>query len=619
VCPVSPAAARPRPRFRPLAILASIFVLLASAAACAQSEKESEALAALTDFTEALSRQDANAAAQFTDAPAEAAPMLEEMFAGLGSEHVEVVVQAMTPRNDEVDFTLGSVWHFGEGAYGERLWSNTTKGVATRDESGWRIHWQPDLVVPELTANSSVRFRTTYPDPPGVYGSDGSVLMEQQTVNVVNFDPAGGDPAAAADALAAALGPVVPSLTRQSILEMTASGKGQPVTVVTLRDSDYEPVAAQLAAIPGVAVAQQARLLTADQQLSSPVLDELRATWEEEQQEAAGWAVELVSASGQVERLAGEAAERTSAIRTSLDPGAQLAAQEALSSIPQAAAIVALRPSTGGVLAVAQNDAASSQGPIALTGLYPPGSTFKTITAAAALDAGIVGADETVACPGVAMFEDREIPNDDRFDLGSVPFRTAFARSCNTTMAQLALELPETALHDTAQRFGLGVDYTIPGLTTVTGDVPDTASAAEKVESAIGQGSVTASPFGMAMVAATVANGGAPTPELIESEPATADAQPGPLSEAVLGDLRGMMREVVASGTASQLSDISGLIGKTGTAEFGSGASVGSGSGGAHGWFIGARGDVAFAVFVDDAGSSGPAVEAAGRFIRAIG
>ncbi len=124
-----------------------------------------------------------------------------------------------------------------------------------------------------------------------------------------------------------------------------------------------------------------------------------------------------------------------------------------------------------------------------------------------------------VPCPGTANIEGRVIPNDDSFDLGSVPLHTAFAFSCNTTMGRLAVGLPATALTDAAAQFGLGVDYVTPGLVTVTGNVPEARTPAERVESAIGQGRVTASPFGMALVAASIAHGSTPLPMLVEGRP----------------------------------------------------------------------------------------------------
>src|SRR5690606_17790974 len=130
-----------------------------------------------------------------------------------------------------------------------------------------------------------------------------------------------------------------------------------------------------------------------------------------------------------------------------------------------------------------------------------------TVTVSAALQAGGVNVDTVLPCPGRASIEGRTIPNDNGFDLGAVPLHTAFARSCNTTMAELGVRLPADGLTAAAAQLGLGVDYVTPGLTTVTGKVPAAQNPAQRVEASIGQGAVTASPFGMALVAASLAHG----------------------------------------------------------------------------------------------------------------
>ncbi|MGV0801266.1 penicillin-binding transpeptidase domain-containing protein, partial [Mycolicibacterium elephantis] len=208
--------------------------------------------------------------------------------------------------------------------------------------------------------------------------------------------------------------------------------------------------------------------------------------------------------------------------------------------------------------------------------------------------------DTVVACPGTENIEGRQIPNDDNFDLGQVPLHTAFARSCNTTMGRLAVNLPADALTKAAEQLGLGIDYTAPGMTTVTGTVPVADTAALRVEEGIGQGQVTASPFGMALLAASLARGSVPAPTIVAGQPGTPDRTPEPLAATVAEQVKAMMRETVTDGTATALRDIPGLLGKTGTAEYIDDTH-------AHGWFVGISGDVAFAVFVSDAGSSGPA------------
>jgi cell division protein FtsI/penicillin-binding protein 2 len=270
--------------------------------------------------------------------------------------------------------------------------------------------------------------------------------------------------------------------------------------------------------------------------------------------------------------------------------------------------VIALQPSTGDVLAAALGPTGQSY-PVGLVGQYAPGSTFKTVTTSAALGKGTVHPDDTVACPASTEVDGRVIPNDHDFDLGDVPMHTAFAQSCNTTQAMISRDLDPADLKNTAARLGLGVDFTAPGMTSVTGSVPETGQGAARVESAIGQGQVVASPFGLALMEASVANGGRMvTPSVIQGQKTTSDQHPDPLDPTVVEELRSMMRETVTSGTARSLSDIPGLGGKTGTAEVDGGA--------AHGWFVGTVGDLAFCTFIAGADSSEPAVDLSGRFLR---
>ncbi|NKZ80137.1 penicillin-binding protein [Prescottella equi] len=542
-------------------------------------------------FADALSSGDVQAAADLTSDPAAASTAITAMLDGLNAQG-----RSFTVSENGDAFTLAADWSFGDG----KQWQYSTEGRVDGDV----IAWDPAVLAPGLAAGSTVRFTPTSGTPAEVRASDGQPIMTQQVVTLVDVQ-APADTAA----LARLLNPIVPTITAESLGADLGKSDGKPITAVALREQDVEPVRDQLAAVPGVELVQQTRLLTVDRALSSPVLADLTTVWQEQQDESAGWAVQLVNADGTARRLAGQDAAPVPDIDTTLDLRLQTRAEDALASVPQPAAIVALRPSTGAVLAVAQNAPADAQGAIALTGLYPPGSTFKTVTTSAALQAGKVTPDTVLPCPGTENIEGRQIPNDDNFDVGSVPLHSAFAHSCNTTMGRLAVSLPPDALQQAALQFGLGVDYVTPGLTTVTGTVPTAQTPAERVESAIGQGAVTASPFGMALVAASIANGTTPAPTMIVGKPGVADRSVTPTPADVDAALRSMMRETVTDGTARTLADLPNLEGKTGTAEYGEGTRP-------HGWFVGMDGDLAFAVFVAGADSSGPALEAAGRFLR---
>lgn len=563
------------------------------------SDTEDRLRDTVNGFADALSRADAPAAAALTTDPA-SADVLGTLYASLGKD-VRFAVTGVQRQDDAATFSLAATWKFGPDKATE--WTYTTQGRAKAAGDDWKIQWDAATVAPGLD-DGPLSFSTLVPQPAArVLDRTGADLLTQHIVTLVDIAP-GAD----VDTVAALLNPVAPGITAASLTGDLAAGK--TVTAVTLREEDLAPIQQQLAALAHVTLRPQTRLLATDRALSSPVWAGLTDLWQQRTDAAAGWAVTADTQSGP-RRVGGQDPKPVGDIASTVDIGIQLAAENALAPLSTPAAIVAIQPSTGNLLAVAQNAPADAQGPIALTGLYPPGSTFKTVTVSAALQAGEVTPDSIVGCPGTENIEGRQIPNDDNFDLGDVPLHTAFARSCNTTMGRLAVDLPADALTKAAAQLGLGIDFVAPGMTTVTGSVPVADSSALRVEEGIGQGTVTASPFGMAVVAATLAQGSVPAPTIVAGSPGVADRTPEPLPGDIAAQVRAMMRETVTGGTATQLQDIPDLLGKTGTAEYIDDTH-------AHGWFVGIRGDLALAVFVSDAGSSTPAVDAAGVLLRAV-
>ena len=330
-----------------------------------------------------------------------------------------------------------------------------------------------------------------------------------------------------------------------------------------------------------------------------------------------GHAIIIVDAAGKdVKTVAEQDGAKKAAYALTIDAGTQAAAQKAVDSFQGAATLVALQMSTGEILGVATNTVFDSSGLSPLTGTFPPGSTIKIVTATAALEHGVSG-NSTVYCPPTVHIGPRTIPNEAGVTMGSPPdyagpVHTAFAVSCNTTFAQLAANLGANDLPTAAKQLGLGVDYDIPGITTNTGRIDPADNEVDRAVDGFGQGTDLVSPFGMAVVAATVHNGQAPTPVLIRGQRTTATGMVAAPPASVLAQVRGMMHEVCTPvGTAHALASLPNTFGKTGTAEVGDGA--------AHGWFVGYRNDVAFAVLLPHADSSGPAVNVADTFLRAIG
>ena len=337
------------------------------------------------------------------------------------------------------------------------------------------------------------------------------------------------------------------------------------------------------------------------------------------------------------------------AIRLTIDAAAQEAAVKALKG--RTGAVVAIDPKTGAILALASSpsfdpnllsshDAADIQKnyealnsdpdqpllnrPLAMT--LPPGSTFKLVTAAAALESGNYTANSEL--PGPAQLD---LPSTD-VKLGNwtgtscgvndkVTLQEALAVSCNTAFASLGLELGEDALYEQAKKFGFESSFDVP-MTAATSHFPVDPNKPQTAMSAIGQFDVRATALQMAMVSAGIANDGVVMkpyligqvlgPDLTVLQNTTPQAFGRAMTAANAKILRDMMVNVVSSGTGSN-ARIAGIAvgGKTGTAENTPGES-------AHAWFVGlapAEGSsIAVAVVLEHGGG---ATEVSGNALAA--
>ena len=296
-------------------------------------------------------------------------------------------------------------------------------------------------------------------------------------------------------------------------------------------------------------------------------------------------------------------------LTTTIDRRVQAAAEAALAGRSDEAALVAVQPSTGDVLAVANRPVESTYNR-ALEGTYAPGSTFKVVSTAALLRDGLA-VGETVSCPSTIEAGGRRFKNFEGGAEGAVPFSRDFAVSCNTAFVALAPRLAPDALRRTARDYGLGRELEL-AVPAAGGQVPPGEDAVERAAAMIGQHEILASPLSMALVAATVAEGRWRAPRLLAGEP----QQAGPALAASERDtLRSLMRLVVTEGSGTALSGVGGDVrGKSGTAEFGGGDPPPT-----HAWFIAFRDDLAVAVLVER-GRSGGSVAAplAARFFSAL-
>ncbi|MDJ1132987.1 penicillin-binding transpeptidase domain-containing protein [Streptomyces iconiensis] len=302
-------------------------------------------------------------------------------------------------------------------------------------------------------------------------------------------------------------------------------------------------------------------------------------------------------------------------VKTTIDPRVQQAAADALSGVKKKAAVVAVDPRNGHILAAANKPGGANR---ALTGRYAPGSTFKVVTTAALLDKGLRPSDPA-PCPKYEHVNGQRFENQDTFTLpkGST-FREAFAQSCNTFFVGARDKLSNSSLRETSQAFGIGGKWDV-GTSTYDGSVPVNESDNDKAASVIGQGRVQASPLVMASLAATVKNGTFQQPVLVPDAVREKYRAPKNLDPKVVADLRTLMRATVTSGSGKALKGLPGEPhAKTGTAEFGTEKPPRT-----HAWMIGYQGgspDLAWAVLLEDGGSGGSdAGPVAAKFLKGLG
>ncbi len=338
-------------------------------------------------------------------------------------------------------------------------------------------------------------------------------------------------------------------------------------------------------------------------------------------------------------------------VTLTIDPAAQKAAYDGLLALGQTVkgAVAALEPSSGKVLALVSSPSydprqlashdfaearrayerlsADDDGPLrnrASREILPPGSTFKLVTAAAALESGDYDPDTPV--PGGAALDlpqtDRTLPNEGGGTCGGaqISLTQALMVSCNVAFGSVGLDLGAAALREQAEKFGFNRRYFPDINRTAVSVFPQDPDPPQTALSAIGQFEVAASPLQMAMVAAGIANGGevmepflvdeVRAPDLSVLEKTDEHTLSRAMSSAHARELTQMMIEVVdqGTGTTAQIPDVK-VAGKTGTAQSQADRPP-------YAWFVSfAPADapeVAVAVLVEDAGVARDAISGSG-------
>jgi len=515
-------------------------------------------------------------------------------------------------------------------------WNGTLSLLHT--DAGWRVRWNPASMFPGLRAGQHLTVNRVWPARAPIVDDNSTVLAGNAALVEVGLEPdhihSPADLAAIKTNMKTLLD--IDPAAIDAALHAPGVRPYYFVRITSIpRDRAYQHIHDTLVPIPGVIFRATTGIVAVDpalestvvgnvgaitaeqlQRLGSPYtaaddvgLSGLERTYEKRLAGTPRTDVVVVDAKGTtirvVKRFPGKAAQP---VKVTIDLPTQRAAESALSGISGNVALVAVDTASGAVRAVVSKPDGGFDR--ALDGSYPPGSTFKVVTSAALLGAGDDGSTPA-PCPPTLTVDGRQFRNFEGEASGSIDLAGAFAISCNNAFIALATKLPSGALIKAAASFGFNANWSL-GVDAAGGSYPKPLDRADLAASAIGQGRVLASPVQMASVAAAVAVGRWHAPNLVVEPARPAAASVAPLSPVVTSTLQSFMASVPrAGGTAAGAGLPPGTFGKTGTAEIESGSP--------HAWFIGYRGDLAFAVIVEHGGVGGRvAAPLAARFLNAL-
>ncbi|MFW0783071.1 NTF2-like N-terminal transpeptidase domain-containing protein [Gordonia sp. CPCC 206044] len=536
-----------------VACVAAACSVVVALGACGIGSSDDSAAGAVREFADAIGRQDADAAAEFTTAPGQAGAALAQTLQGMNAERVDMsVVKPVEYSDGTASFSLHTTWRWAK----DRTFQATSSGSARHLSTGWKITWDPAVIYPGLPAGGALReVRTDATPAPTVRSRSGKTFMYLQPVNEIILDPTRTqDVNASARALARTLEPIAPLVTDKVISQKLAEAPGKPVTTVTLRDPDMQVLQSDPKAVPGVTIRKSGRLVMADRRLSSPLESGLTNYWQAIRDATAGWQVQMVGPGLKPLKLAGDQGPPGPSVQTTVDQNLQLTLGDAAVEVGQPATVLALDAMSGAVLGMAQNSYAIDRG-ITVDAVYPVGRTLDPVLAA--VDRGAAGKQD--GADGVL------------------------------------------------DRLGLGVQFTVAGASAPSLGQPGVATVDfHSGDSGTSMSMMNMGALGVAMARASAGQASSVPPFVIQGVPTTvSEGRLGEIDPAVTSPILQAMSQTAATGDASDLTGAPGLK-----------ALVGTNGPQGPGWFVGLQGGKVIVIYCEGEKSGTAALQVAQKYFR---
>ncbi len=593
------------------------------------------------NFLEAWQSGDyAGAAALTTGSPATVAASLSSAYSQLGAEDLVLSMGSVSVQGNSAHAYFNASIDLGRGG---RPWVYRGSLKLRKIGSTWLVVWSPSVIAPGLGWNERLAVLTTLPLRAPLLDSAGIPLIPRTTAIEVGVRPADVTNAIlTARELASATG-LAASDADQMRGEILAAPPHSFLELLRLSPSQWARLQPALRKVPHLADrrvsirlfastvpqisgrvgTETARILVADGDPYLPGttvgLSGLQEAFQSDLVGTPTTEIVVQNAAGRMVRVLKQWKGRSAApVRTTIASGIQQAARQAVDGAAVPAAVVAVRAGGGQILAVAGHSVRGMPAVSPLRGSYEPGQAFTIVSTAALLaarpDFGPSSPEHCYHGFRVNGQTFANVPATPR--LGKPPlFSKDFANACSTAFAALSLNLTPDELTRAAAEFGIGSRWQLP-IPAFTGGMsrPSSSNSRALPADMIGAGSVRVSPLDMALAAAAADSGSWHQPSLVARLPEPRVASQGRPSARVLGELRVLMADTVRFG-AAKAARVRGtpLCGQVGTAPLAAHPKMKAV------WFVGFRGDVAFAVLVLSPDSVyAPVVQVAHRFAAAL-